>query len=149
MYRTIGHVQFIVPGSAMNNEATASGFRRRIYTGPLHFARELWRVARAYRSVLALSSKAGIPAALRERCSSDTLGVVRQIIAELSRTLENLAGAARTMHADASDEQNKAEDKYIYEILTYTGNWASASCNSKVGFQKFFRCYDYLPDCRK
>ena len=38
--------------------------------------------------------------------------VVRQIIAELSRTLENLAGAARTMHADASDEQNKAEDKY-------------------------------------
>jgi AhpD family alkylhydroperoxidase len=77
MYRTIGHVQFIVPGSAMNNEATASGFRRRIYTGPLHFARELWRVARAYRSVLALSSKAGIPAALRERIMLVVTGVNR------------------------------------------------------------------------
>ena len=38
--------------------------------------------------------------------------LIRQIIAELSRALENLAGASRTMHADASDEQNKAEDKY-------------------------------------
>ena len=38
--------------------------------------------------------------------------IVRQIIEELSRALETLAGAARAMHADASDEQNKAEDKY-------------------------------------
>ena len=38
--------------------------------------------------------------------------IVRQIIEELGQTLENLAGAARAMHADASDEQNKAEDKY-------------------------------------
>ena len=27
---------------------------------------------------------------------------------------------------------NASEDKYIYEILTFTGNWASASCDSKV-----------------
>ncbi|MGA2221680.1 MAG: GreA/GreB family elongation factor [Verrucomicrobiia bacterium] len=38
--------------------------------------------------------------------------ILRQIIEELSRALETLAGAARIMHADASDEQNKAEDQY-------------------------------------
>ena len=38
--------------------------------------------------------------------------ILKQIIAELTRALETLAGSARTMHADASDEQNKAEDKY-------------------------------------
>jgi hypothetical protein len=38
--------------------------------------------------------------------------VLHQITQELSRTLETLAGAARVMHADASDEQNKPEDKY-------------------------------------
>ncbi len=39
--------------------------------------------------------------------------ILRQIIEELSRTLETLAGAARVMHADASDEQNKAEDRFL------------------------------------
>ena len=29
---------------------------------------------------------------------------------------------------------NKSEDKYIYEVITFTGNWASASCDSKVQF---------------
>jgi transcription elongation GreA/GreB family factor len=38
--------------------------------------------------------------------------ILHQIIKELSRALETLAGAARVMHADASDEQNKAEDQY-------------------------------------
>ncbi|HUJ10725.1 MAG TPA: GreA/GreB family elongation factor [Verrucomicrobiae bacterium] len=38
--------------------------------------------------------------------------VLREIVEELNRALETLAGAARAMHADASDEQNKAEDKY-------------------------------------
>lgn len=38
--------------------------------------------------------------------------IVRQIIQQLGRELETLAGASRTMHADASDEQNKAEDEY-------------------------------------
>lgn len=38
--------------------------------------------------------------------------IVQLVIKQLGRELENLAGASRTMHADASDEQNKAEDKY-------------------------------------
>jgi transcription elongation GreA/GreB family factor len=38
--------------------------------------------------------------------------IAQQVIKQLGRELENLAGASRTMHADASDEQNKAEDKY-------------------------------------
>lgn len=38
--------------------------------------------------------------------------IVRQIIEQLTEQLDTLAGASRAMHADASDEQNKAEDKY-------------------------------------
>jgi transcription elongation GreA/GreB family factor len=38
--------------------------------------------------------------------------IVKQIIQQLGEELETLAGAARAMHADASDEQNKAEDQY-------------------------------------
>jgi len=38
--------------------------------------------------------------------------IVQQVIQQLGVELENLAGASRAMHADASDEQNKAEDQY-------------------------------------
>ena len=38
--------------------------------------------------------------------------IVQQVVKQLGRELENLAGASRNMHADASDEQNKAEDQY-------------------------------------
>jgi transcription elongation GreA/GreB family factor len=38
--------------------------------------------------------------------------VVNRIIERLGEELQTLAGASRAMHADASDEQNKAEDKY-------------------------------------
>ena len=38
--------------------------------------------------------------------------IVRQIINQITEQLATLADASRTMHADASDEQNKAEDKY-------------------------------------
>ena len=38
--------------------------------------------------------------------------ILQLIIQELGLELENLAGASRAMHADASDEQNKAEDQY-------------------------------------
>jgi transcription elongation GreA/GreB family factor len=38
--------------------------------------------------------------------------IVKQIIKQLGEELEMLAGASRKMHADASDEQNKAEDQY-------------------------------------
>jgi transcription elongation GreA/GreB family factor len=38
--------------------------------------------------------------------------IVKNIIAQLGEELETLAGASRKMHADASDESNKAEDQY-------------------------------------
>lgn len=38
--------------------------------------------------------------------------IVQQIIEQLTEQLATLAGASRAMHADASDEQNKPEDKY-------------------------------------
>jgi transcription elongation GreA/GreB family factor len=38
--------------------------------------------------------------------------IVQRIIEQLTDKLATLAGASRAMHADASDEQNKAEDKY-------------------------------------
>ena len=38
--------------------------------------------------------------------------IVRQIIEKLGEEVANLAQASRAMHADASDEQNKAEDQY-------------------------------------
>jgi hypothetical protein len=38
--------------------------------------------------------------------------IVQRIIEQLTEQLSTLAGASRAMHADASDEQNKAEDKY-------------------------------------
>jgi hypothetical protein len=38
--------------------------------------------------------------------------IVQRIIEQLTQQLATLAGASRAMHADASDEQNKAEDKY-------------------------------------
>ncbi len=38
--------------------------------------------------------------------------IVQEIIKLLGQDLENLAGSSASMHADASDEQNKAEDQY-------------------------------------
>jgi transcription elongation GreA/GreB family factor len=38
--------------------------------------------------------------------------IVKKIIAQLGEELETLADAAAKMHADASDESNKAEDQY-------------------------------------
>lgn len=38
--------------------------------------------------------------------------IVQQVLVQLGAQLDTLANAARTMHADASDEQNIAEDKY-------------------------------------
>src|SRR3989442_13202595 len=39
-------------------------------------------------------------------------GIVKRIVQHLGEELETLAGVSRAMHADASDEQNKAEDQY-------------------------------------
>jgi hypothetical protein len=38
--------------------------------------------------------------------------IVQQIVEQLTEQLAALAGASQAMHADASDEQNKPEDKY-------------------------------------
>jgi hypothetical protein len=38
--------------------------------------------------------------------------IIGKIVEQLTEQLATLAGASRAMHADASDEQNKAEDKY-------------------------------------
>jgi hypothetical protein len=38
--------------------------------------------------------------------------IVQRIVEQLTEQLAALAGASRAMHADASDEQNKAEDQY-------------------------------------
>ena len=38
--------------------------------------------------------------------------IVRRIVEQLTEQLATLSGASRAMHADASDEQNKPEDRY-------------------------------------
>ena len=38
--------------------------------------------------------------------------IIQRIVEQLTEQLAALAGASRAMHADASDEQNKAEDQY-------------------------------------
>ena len=38
--------------------------------------------------------------------------IVQLVIKQLGQELESLAGASANMHADASDEQSKAEDQY-------------------------------------
>ena len=38
--------------------------------------------------------------------------IVRQVCRQLGEELDSITGASRAMHADASDDQNKAEDKY-------------------------------------
>lgn len=70
--------------------------------------------------------------------------VVRQIIVELTRSLENLAGAARTMHADASDEQNKAEDKYDTRGLE-TAYLASSQARKATETEAALAQYQSLP----
>ena len=59
----------------MNEPARAGGFRRRIYTSPMHFLRDLWRILRSIRAVLALSLPGGIAAGFRERIMLVVTGV--------------------------------------------------------------------------
>ncbi|MBN8474352.1 carboxymuconolactone decarboxylase family protein [Sulfuritalea sp.] len=51
----------------MDHTISGAGFRRRIYSSPLHFLRDLGRVVGVFGSVLALSMKGGISAGFRER----------------------------------------------------------------------------------
>lgn len=73
--------------------------------------------------------------------------VVRQIIAELSRSLENLASAARTMHADASDDSNKAEDKYDTRGLE-TAYLASSQARKATETEEALAQYQVLPPAK-
>ncbi len=38
--------------------------------------------------------------------------ILQRVLDQLGQQLEHLTGASRAMHADASDEQNRAEDRY-------------------------------------
>jgi transcription elongation GreA/GreB family factor len=69
--------------------------------------------------------------------------VIRQIILQLGRTLDNLAGASRTMHADASDEQNKAEDKYDTRALE-TAYLASSQARKATETEEALALYQSL-----
>lgn len=61
----------------MNTNRSVPGFRRRIYPSPLHFVRDLRGVLSKLGVVVALSSKAGIPADFRERIMIVVSGVNR------------------------------------------------------------------------
>lgn len=61
----------------MSGLAHGGGFQRRIYAGPMHFLRDLWRITRSIRAVLALSLPGGIAAGFRERIMLVVTGVNR------------------------------------------------------------------------
>ena len=69
--------------------------------------------------------------------------IVRRVIALLTAQLENLAGASRTMHADASDEQNKPEDKYDTRALE-TSYLASAQARQATETEQALAAYQTL-----
>lgn len=70
--------------------------------------------------------------------------VVRLVAEELGRQLENLTGASRAMHADASDEQNKAEDKYDTRGLE-TAYLASSQARQATEIEQTLAAFQALP----
>ncbi len=69
--------------------------------------------------------------------------ILRQIIEKLNRSLEMMAGAARAMHTDASDEQNKAEDKYDTRGLE-TAYLASSQARQATATEEALATYQTL-----
>lgn len=69
--------------------------------------------------------------------------IVKQIIEQLGDELETLAGASRAMHADASDEQNKAEDKYDTRGLE-TAYLASSQARQATATEEALAAYHTL-----
>ncbi len=69
--------------------------------------------------------------------------IIRQITDQLGRELETLAGASRAMHADASDEQNKAEDKYDTRGLE-TAYLASSQARQATETEQALAAYQAL-----
>jgi transcription elongation GreA/GreB family factor len=71
------------------------------------------------------------------------LAIVKQIIQQLGDELETLAGVSRAMHADASDEQNKAEDQYDTRGLE-TAYLASSQARQATATEEAMAAYQTL-----
>lgn len=69
--------------------------------------------------------------------------IIRQIVDQLTEQLGALAGASRAMHADASDEQNKAEDQYDTRGLE-TAYLASSQARLATETEEALACYQTL-----
>ncbi len=69
--------------------------------------------------------------------------IVQQIIRHLGQQLEHLAGSSRAMHADASDEQNKPEDKYDTRGLE-TAYLASSQARLATEIEEALAAYQTL-----
>ena len=70
--------------------------------------------------------------------------IIRQIVEQLTEQLATLAGASRAMHADASDEQNKAEDRYDTRGLE-TAYLASSQARLATETESALVVYQSLP----
>ncbi|HUK81763.1 MAG TPA: GreA/GreB family elongation factor [Verrucomicrobiae bacterium] len=69
--------------------------------------------------------------------------IVSEIVKQLGQQLENLAGVSRAMHADASDEQNKAEDQYDTRGLE-TAYLASSQARQATATEEALAAYQTL-----
>lgn len=69
--------------------------------------------------------------------------IIKQIVQRLGEELEALAGAARPMHADASDEQNKPEDQYDTRGLE-TAYLASSQARQATAAEEALAAYQVL-----
>jgi len=109
----------------MSGQARGGGFRRRIYAGPRHFLRDLWRIVRSMRAVLALSLPGGIAAGFRERIMLVVTGVNRcRHCAWGHEILAQRAGLSKAEIASllALDLDQCAEDEI--PGLLYAIHWA-------------------------
>ncbi len=73
----------------------------------------------------------------------DKRALVDAVVRQLNEELETLAGASRAMHADASDEQNKAEDKYDTRGLE-TAYLASSQARQATATENALAAYHIL-----
>jgi transcription elongation GreA/GreB family factor len=69
--------------------------------------------------------------------------IVERIIEQLTEQLTNLAGVSRAMHADASDEQSKPEDKYDTRGLE-TAYLASSQARMATEIEQALAIYQAL-----
>ena len=69
--------------------------------------------------------------------------IVKEIIRQLGEEVETLAAASRKMHADASDESNKAEDQYDTRALE-TSYLASSQARQATATEEALAAYQSL-----